>query len=96
MDNQKQAGMYNLDDVREYFEFKIKGHVYRFRYLTTDEIEKMQKVESTDEAASREYMFSFISKVDETSPDFKDIQNEITSAQWKMFRNMIQTEFSGS
>ncbi|MFA9228798.1 MAG: hypothetical protein ACEQR7_10285 [Agathobacter rectalis] len=92
MDNNK-TGMYNLDDVKEYFEFKIKGHIYHFRYLTTEEIEKMQKIESTDEAASREFMCSFISKVDESAPEFKDIYNEITTAQWKIFSNMIKTEF---
>ncbi len=93
MDNQK-SNIYNLDDAREFFEFIIKGHTYRFRYLTGEEVDKMQKMETEDPEAAKEYMFGFITKVDESAPDFKSIQNEITSAQWKIFRTMIKTEFS--
>lgn len=33
---------YNLDDAyAEYFEFKVSGKAYRFRHMTTEEIDKL-------------------------------------------------------
>lgn len=87
-DSQQQ---YNLDDVREYFEFKVKGHVYRFRYITTEEGEKMKDLKDGE---IQDYFLQFITKVDESSPDFKEVQKTMTIAQWKQFRKMIEAEFS--
>lgn len=87
--------MHNLDsEVNEYFEFTVKGHNYRFRHLTMEEIEKMKEFE-TDEKKSREYLFGFISKVDETSPEFAEVSKQMIAPHWIRFREMIKAEFSG-
>lgn len=80
-------------DVAEYFTFSIRGHEYRFRYLTMPELEKMKEIES-DEAKSRAYLFSFISKVNESSPDFEEVQKTMLAPHWLRFRDMIKAEFS--
>lgn len=87
--------MHNLDDgVNEYFDFTVKGHTFRFRHMTMDEIEKMKEFEN-DEKKSREYLFGFISKVDETSPEFVEVSKQMTAPHWIRFREMIKAEFSG-
>lgn len=85
--------IHNLDDsVVEYFEFIVKGHNYRFRHMTMEELEQLKAVES-DEKKSKEYLYSFITKVNETSPDFPEIAKKMITPQWVRFRKMIQTEF---
>lgn len=87
--------MHNLDqDVNEYFEFTVKGHLYRFRHLTMSEIEKMKEFEN-DETKSRQYLFTFISKVNETSPDFEEVSRQMIAPHWLRFKEMITAEFSG-
>lgn len=83
---------YNLDDgVNEYFEFIVKGNTYRFKYPTTEEMEGLRKIEGDDEKATG-FLLNFINKVDEKSPDFKDIQKQMTVAHWVKFREMITKE----
>ncbi len=80
-------------DIAEYFTFSIRGHEYRFRYLTMPEIEKMKELED-DDAKSRAFLFSFISKVKEDSPDFEEIQKTMLAPHWLRFHAMIKAEFS--
>lgn len=87
-------GSYNLDDVREYFEFTLKGNIYRFRHMTTEEIEKMATLEK-QEAKMTDYLVSFIDKVDPDAPDFVVIQKQMTIPQWRLFREMVKSEFGG-
>lgn len=87
--------MHNLDaEVNEYFDFVVKGHTYRFRHLTMEEIEKMKEYEA-DEKKSREYLFKFITKQDEASPDFQEVSKQMIAPHWIKFREMIKAEFSG-
>lgn len=86
--------IHNLDEVQQYFEFIANGHTYRFRYMTVEEAEEMQKL-SEDDAKVRDFLYSFISKVDETAPDFSDVAKKMITPQWIRFRKMIETEFKG-
>lgn len=92
---------YNLDDVSEYFNFRAQGFLYKFRYMTADEAKEFGDLsrEATKKSEDKEakdklevFLLSFISKVDETAPDFKDIQGKMIAPQWKQFRKMIETE----
>lgn len=98
---------YNLDDVQEYFPFKLKGFQYRFRHLNSEEAAQLQTIsteinkipkptpEQRAEHAKKveDYLFSFISKVDEAAPDFLVIKEQMIVPQWKKFREMLETEF---
>lgn len=87
--------MHNLDsEVNEYFDFTVKGHTYRFKHMTMEEIEKMKEYEA-DEKKSREYLFKFITRLDETSPTFEEVAKQMIAPHWIKFREMIKAEFSG-
>lgn len=86
---------YNLDeDVKESFRFTIKGHTYEFRQLNTEEIDKFQNIK--EEKAIREYLFSFITPVDASSPSFEDVSKQMLAPHWKNFVNMVRVELSGN
>lgn len=89
------AQVHNLDTVAEYFEFIVKGHNYRFRHMNTEELEGLKAIEKDDQK-SKEYLYSFITRVNETSPEFSEIAKKMITPQWVRFRKMIETEFSGS
>ena len=96
MSEEKKFSGYDLDEgVLEYFEFKIKGHHYKFRYLNTEETEAFQKVikdkKDVDELSTE--FSKFITKVDEKSPEFLDIINKMLPPHWRKFMEMITTEF---
>lgn len=86
--------MHNLDDVSEYFDFIVKGHTYRFRQMTMEEIEKLKELEN-DEKKVTKYIFTFISKVSEDAPDFAVIAKKMLASQWRKFIEMLKTEFVG-
>jgi hypothetical protein len=88
--------IHKLDDgVQEYFEFEIKGHRYQFRHMTLDELKHLQEIEKKDEE-SREYLYSFITSVDEKSPAFPEIAKTLLTPHWIKFRKMVESEFSGN
>lgn len=94
--------VYNFDDVSEYFDFILFGKKYRFKHLTSAEFQELQKLENeakedaTKTDAFNDYVYSFITKVDEDAPDFKEVQKKMIFPQLKAFWNMIKTEFSAS
>lgn len=84
---------YNLDDsVNESFKFIANGHTYIFRHLNTEEIDAMRKV-SEDEGKFKEFIAQFITKENESSPDFIDIFKKMITPQWRNFNKMIKAEF---
>lgn len=87
---------YDLDDVQEYFEFKLKGHVYRFRHMNSFEIEELRSLEGQDDEKTKVFLYSFITKVDSESPDFQEASKAMIVPQWAKFRQMIVSEFSGN
>lgn len=83
----------NLDEqTKEYFDFTIKGHTYRFTHPTIKEIKEMDELKN-DEKNTNEKFFKFISKIDKTSPDWSDVFEKLTVPQLKAFQTMIQEEF---
>lgn len=89
------AKIHNLDEqVQEYFEFIVKGHKYKFRHMTTEEIEELRKIEDNEEK-SKEFLYSFITKEEETAPEFPEVAKDMITPHWIRFREMIKTEFGG-
>lgn len=85
---------YNLDEnVAEYFDFVVEGHEYRFRHLTTEELDGFRKV-SDDEQKGMEYLYQFISKTHDDSPDFTETAKKMIAPKWVKFRKMILTEMT--
>ena len=86
--------VHNLDDVQEYFEFIVSGCTYRFRHMTSEEIDQLNKL-GEDREKVNDFMYSFITKADETSPDFKEVAKKMTSPKWAKFTVMLKEELSG-
>lgn len=88
--------IHNLDDsISEYFEFVFKGHRYKFRHLTTEEVDEMAKIETSENSDKklREYLYTFVSKTDDSSPEFSESAKDMILPQWSKFRDMLKTEF---
>lgn len=82
----------NLDsELSEYFDFIVEGYTYRFRYPTIEEANAFTDVESDDQKAMT-LIFSFISKVDDASPDFKDIYPKMIIPKQQKFVQMLKSE----
>lgn len=82
---------YNLDDdVRESFEFTIKGHTYQFRQLTTEEIDAFQKM--TGDKEIREHLYQFVSPISKDAPAFTEMAKQMLAPHWKNFIIMVKTE----
>lgn len=83
---------YDLDDsVAEYFEFKLKGHLYKFTHPTTEEM-MVWKDAGTDEEKALEEMSKFITRKDESAPEFKDVYKQMIAPNRKLFTQMITSE----
>ena len=88
---------YNLDtDVSEYFEFILKGNTYRFRYPTTREAFEAKKLENAPLEESKKYLIQFISKVDDKSPDFQGVIDDVNVVYWSKFNDMVTRELSNA
>lgn len=86
----------NLDDnVSEYIEFTLKGHKYKFRQLTTEEIDAFQNVKGSDKE-SREYLYQFVSPVDEGTPPFEELAPKMLLQHWKNFLKMVTSVVDGN
>lgn len=86
---------YNLDDVQEHFEFKAGGHIYKFKHMTTEELQEFVNIKD-DNDKSMDYILQFITKVDESAPDFKEVYKKFITPQIVKFQEMIKTEFGGN
>lgn len=91
--------MYDLNkDFSEYFEFKVNGVVYSFRYPTTKEVGKLKEFTTSNEGEHdseiEEYLFSFISNATEGEKPFSDMWQDMISPQRKKFIEMITTELA--
>lgn len=83
---------YNLDEgINESFEFILGGHTYKMRYMTTEEMIELQKLEN-DPKAQTEFIKPYITG-DEGAPDIADVMNKMTVPQLKRFNEMMKTEF---
>lgn len=89
---------YTLDDgVLDSFEFSVFGVSYKFRYLNTSESVKFSELESADREAgtktAEEFLYSFITPVEDNETPFKEASQKMTSKHWQKFQEMIKTEF---
>lgn len=83
--------IHNLDEgVQEYFEFSVKGHVYRFRHLNTEEVHELMKLSGEE---LEKHIYQFITKVNPESPDFTEISKKMITPEWANFKKMITSEF---
>lgn len=89
--------IHNLDEgLSEYFTFIVNGHSYECRYLTTSEYNKFIELSNTgDEPKTRAYLFGFIKKVDEKSPDFGKTYEDMGVHKYRKWREMIFKELGG-
>lgn len=89
---------YDLDSgISEYFEFILKGNTYRFRYPTTRELEEFTGLDLRDEKSNnvaKDFLIKFVEKVNEKSPEFKDIIDDMSVKYWNRFNDMVKTELS--
>ena len=86
---------YDLDSgISEYFEFILKGNTYRFRYPTTRESFEAKKLTGVSDEESKAFMVKFVSKVDEKTPDFADIIEDLNVKYWAKFIDMVTKELS--
>jgi len=82
----------NLDsELSEYFDFIVEGHTYRFRYPTIEEAGNLSNM-AEDEEKTMAFIFSFINKVDDASPDFKDIYPKMIIPKQQKFVQMLKSE----
>jgi hypothetical protein len=89
MDNK----IHDLDEgVVEYFEFKLFGNLYRFKQMNTEEVAKMREF-GEDADRVQEYLYTFISPVDEKTPSFLDVSKKMTIPHLQKFQKMIRQEF---
>ncbi len=85
---------YNLDDgVSETFHFTVKGHEYIFRQMNTEEVETFQGMKGDKEI--REFLYKFITKVRDDSPEFSEMAKQLTTPHWGNFMRMVVTEMTG-
>lgn len=86
---------YNLDADQEYFEFVLKGHKYKFRYMTMEETQGMASIAGDKDASQQvlEYLYQFISSDEPDAPDFKEASKNFLTTQWNKFFEMLGTEF---
>lgn len=95
--------MYDLDNVSDYFAFKINKQEYRMTFPTMEEIEKLQKLAGSDSDSDQdkvksakkiqEYILSFISPVNPDAEPIELVVKRMNIAVYKKFNDMIQKEF---
>lgn len=96
--------MYDFDDVKDYFSFKINGNEYRMTFPTVAELENLQKLAIKEADAVGEdklkvgkeiqqFIYSYITPEDEKSEDINTLVKKMNIVVFKKFNEMIQKEF---
>lgn len=85
--------IHNLDEgISEYFEFILFGKKYRFRYMTSEEIEELRNI-GDDGNKTQEYFYKFVSAIDDDAPKIQDVSKKMTVPHLLAFQKMIKQEF---
>jgi hypothetical protein len=87
---------HNLDEnVTEYFEFVVLGHKYKFKHLTTEELEELTRIDKDpqNDTKLKDFLYKFISKTEDTSPEFSEVAKKMLVPHWTKFKEMIKAEF---
>lgn len=84
---------YNLDDEQEYFDFSVRGIIYKFKYMTLEETEEFQKV-AQDQEKSTQMLYDFITPLDPTTPPFETTFKKMRINEIRNFIKMVKTELA--
>lgn len=93
---------YNLNDnVQENFEFQLDGHMYKMKYPTVEETEKVQEAlkkaqESGDNESILSQMYQFISTDDKDAPPISEALKKQNIKVIQNYNEMIKAEFSAT
>lgn len=88
--------VHNISEgIKEYFQFIIKGHTYKFRYPNTEESAGFQNVDAKDMSKFVKFISKFISPESKDAPAFTEVQKKMLIPEWTNFGNMIKAEFTG-
>lgn len=81
---------FNLDaDVVESVEFTILGkYTYKFRQMNTEELDAFQNIKDIN-SEGREFLYQFVTPINEETPEFKEIAPKLLARHWKNFFKMI-------
>lgn len=83
---------YNLSEgLEEFFTFQVREFKYKFKYLTAEESEKLSTLKGKE---ATEYIYDFVTPLDESSPPFKDVYKTLLTPEQKNFLHMVKTEFT--
>lgn len=96
--------MYDLDNTKDHFIFKVNGQDYKMTFPTVSQLEEIQGIAATKQNASDEdklaagkkvqqYIYSFIKPVNDSADDIENVVNRMNVITFKKFNEMIQTEF---
>lgn len=91
------------DNVSDSFTFEVGGHQYKMIYPTLEQVEELQKLvteneskkegDATDDTTPMDWMYKFISPIDETAPPIKETMKKQNIRVMANFSNMVKTEF---
>jgi hypothetical protein len=79
----------NLDDgIVENFKFSIKGYTYNFKLPNTEEIDELVSF-GKDSKKIREWLFKFVTKINEKDPDIAEVINKSSLQYFMAFQDMV-------
>lgn len=83
--------MLNLDEsFAEYFEFRLRGNVYRMRYPTVEETDIIRDTaRAGEEVQGRELMFALITPLDPEVASIRDVYKTMPINQWNALFSFI-------
>lgn len=99
------SNTYSLNDnVNDSFTFEVGGHQYKMTYPTLEQVEELQELvtdkvtketdgETSHETTPMDWMYKFISPVDESAPSIQETMKKQNIRVIANFSNMVKTEF---
>lgn len=102
---------FDAEAVEEYFTFKIKGFVYRYRHMTTEELEEMRSLSNDDKRINdgakdnkvsdkaTEFLYSFIEKADpenKETPEWTKLEKTLITPLRVKFQMKLMAEMTGN
>jgi hypothetical protein len=79
----------NLDEgLAEYFEYQLGGFVYRVRYPTVEETDRIRST-AVNEDETRELLFKLITPIDSAAPAMSEVVKKMPVNKWNKFLNLI-------
>ena len=96
--------MYDLDNTKDHFVFKINQKEYKMTFPTVSQLEEIQQMATSKSDASeqeklemgqkvQQHIYSFIKPVDPEAEKIEHVVKNMNVITFKKFNEMIQTEF---